>query len=184
MLNCRSCARNQLSGLISIHAPGISRSFSTTPHVAVRKNTITSLKTLARKSSLTSPTAFKLHPNDKTPPRWLREEVARNKSRLDQVPEKDREPKDPRYVRIPQGTRGNYTRETRDPKDVVMQVEDYLRVGDVAKAHGLVERVSGKIGTVVAWNQLIRNAMDGGKYQRALRYYNDVCLSLGGENKR
>ena len=83
-------------------------------------------------------------------------------------------------VRIPQGLRGGFKLETRDPKEVVMQVDTYLAVDDVAKAHGLVEKVSGKIETVVAWNALIRHAMQKGQVVRALKFYNDVRLVLPG----
>jgi hypothetical protein len=77
-------------------------------------------------------------------------------------------------ISIPRGLEGGRVIETRDPIKLVAQVERYLSVNDVAKAHRLVENASRKVNTVVAWNTLMRHAMETNHVPRALRFYNDV----------
>lgn len=170
MLNCRSCLHRQISSLLSIHAPtaralsfsrpSLARTFEYSNNRRPDSNSRDD-----RRSSRPAP-----RPRDRDEPR--------PKDRMGARGHTDKEPLDPRYVIIPQGIRGGFKKETRDPRDVVIQVEAYLGVGDVAKAHRLVENLSGKIDTVVAWNQLIRRSMDEGKHARAMRFYNDVCHCL------
>jgi len=64
--------------------------------------------------------------------------------------------------------------ETRDPREVMMHVGRFLAHNDVAQAHKILEQASGKIGTVAAWNTLIRHAMEKHHPVRALRFYNDM----------
>ncbi|KAF8535847.1 hypothetical protein BDD12DRAFT_853758 [Trichophaea hybrida] len=77
-------------------------------------------------------------------------------------------------ISIPRGLEGEHMTETRDPIKLVAQVERYLSVNDVAKAHRLVENASRKINTVVAWNRLMQHAMEINYVPRALRFYNDM----------
>ncbi|KAI5848111.1 hypothetical protein BZA05DRAFT_420407 [Tricharina praecox] len=147
MLKCQSCLRSNLTIFLSIHTP-------LPPHRGgVRaKSTVTK-----------SATAYRPRSNE---PRHRSNEPVRNTARsiLNRPPDR-------RVLLLyDQGRK----LETRDPREVMGHVERFLAHEDVARAHRILEQASGRIGTVAAWNTLIRHSMEKQQPARALRFYNDM----------
>lgn len=154
MLRCRSCVRNHLSSLISIHSPAatVVRPFTASAIVSTgrRIRHSTRSETSPKRSDARRPSGGS---GGKSRP-----------SNFARVPL-------PRFGGDSQG-------ETRDPVKLAARVEEYLAVNDVARAHRVVELAASKIGTVVSWNRLIVHSMKTHNVKRAFRFYNDVITSL------
>ena len=166
MLNCRTCLRSQVSSLSAIPT----RAFSTTLPTAFRQQSDGPRSARPRPRKPVDPNAPRAR--DRIEPRRKVDPDA---------------PLPPGFVRIPQGTSPGFSRETRDPRDIVNQVETYIKVGDVAKAHKMLETVSGETLRQIAnkegfdWEQnldplvaLIRRLHAAGIYFRSLHLGNIV----------
>jgi hypothetical protein len=150
MLKCRSCALRQIHSLLSIHqAPA--RSFSSTSSNALRNNIV-------------------------APPRRVKSKGAATNPLLKS------QPKDPKVVAYQKLSRAEFQEQgaaSTDAKKVADEVEKFLKKGDVAKAHRLLEKAPRKLDTVYAWNSLMKHSLNTGNVTRALKFYNEVCYEAG-----